>query len=224
MTEDRGLDLSETIIETADADYGAAPVLLAQADTGSEPVETTSSTPAAPEMSVVVPDADNRVSLRDSVSIEDIRVDGNDLLLIQPDGSQVRVIGGAFNVPTFVIGEIEIPQEVLVAALNTNGFNVAAGPGNTVSVVPQAPEGSGGDFEDSGDASIGGDGNESLDLLGDTSGEAGEAAGASVVADTGNVAAIFSGGTIEGDVEESEDNPGGVDEDPDLSHRHHHFL
>ncbi|MDP3523738.1 MAG: hypothetical protein Q8S27_04110, partial [Hoeflea sp.] len=173
MIEDRGLDVSETVIESAEADSGMGAILMAQADIGSEPAGTPTSngTPAggAPGISVIVPDAENRVTLAADASIEDIEVDGNDLLLQQPDGSQIRIIGGVLNVPTFIIGDIELPQEVLIAALDANGFNVAAGPGNTLSVTAQSPLGSGGQFEDSSGASIGDDGLQSLDLLGDTS-------------------------------------------------------
>lgn len=136
MIEDRGVDSSETMIENAETETGMDPVLLAQANTGSDPAPSSGSEPAggAPGISVIIPDADNRVTLAATASIENIELDGDDLLLVQPDGSQIRVIGGALNVPTFIIGEIELPQEVLVAALDSNGFNVAAGPGNTLSV------------------------------------------------------------------------------------------
>ena len=143
MIEDRGLDNSETIVENAEADSGLDAVLMAQADTGSGTTSGGEASGGAPGISVIVPDAENRVTLAASASIEDIQLDGNDLLLIQPDGSQIRIIGGALNVPTFVIGDIEVPQEVLVAALETSGFNVAAGPGNTLSVTPQTPTGKG---------------------------------------------------------------------------------
>jgi len=217
MIEDRGLDNSETIIENAEADSGMDAVLMAQADTGSDPAGSSSSgsepSGGAPGISVIVPDADNRVTLAASASIEDIQLDGDDLLLLQPDGSQIRIIGGALNVPTFIIGEIELPQEVLVAALDSNGFNVAAGPGNTLSVSQQAPTGSGGDFEGSSGASIAGGGLQSLGLLGDTSlADAGGAGGE--VLDDGNTAPTLRGGDVAGGIVESADNPGGVDDDP----------
>src|SRR5690606_22690902 len=138
--------------------------------------------------------------------------DGDDLLLFQPDGSQIRIIGGALNVPTFVIGDIELPQEVLVAALNTNGFNVAAGPGNTLSVSPQAPAGSGGDFSSTG-ASIVGDGPDTLGLLGDTSPTDGSGDSGDRL-DEGNIASVVTGVATSGGIVESADNPGGIDADP----------
>ncbi|WP_417413541.1 VCBS domain-containing protein, partial [Hoeflea sp.] len=218
MIEDRGIENSETIIENAEADSSLDAILMAQADTGSEPAGSPSSgssgSSGTPGISVIIPDADNRVTLAASASIEDIQLDGNDLLLIQPDGSQIRVIGGALSVPTFIIGEIELPQEVLVAALDSNGFNVAAGPGNTLSVSPQAPTGSGGQFEDSSGASIAGDGLQALGLLGDTSLTDGSTEGGEIQ-DIGNVVSRFTGGDVAGEIIESEDVPGGVDADPE---------
>ena len=216
MIEDRGVDSSETMTENTEVETGMDAVLLAQADTGSDPASSSGGAPAsgAPGISVIIPDTDNRVTLAATASIENIQLDGDDLLLVQPDGSQIRVIGGALNVPTFVIGEIELPQEVLVAALDSNGFNVAAGPGNTLSVSPQAPTGSGGEFEDSSGASIAGDGVQALGLLGDTSGDGDGAAGAAVDEDTGNIEPTLTGGDSTGGIVESADNPGGVDADP----------
>ncbi|MDZ7599781.1 MAG: hypothetical protein U1A06_00215, partial [Hoeflea sp.] len=156
MTDDRGLDHSETIDQNTEVEISNEFILLAQADTTAAQTSEPSG-PAVAANSEIAPDSDNKVVLDALVSIENIQVDGSDLILIQPDGSQVRIVNGALNVPTFIIGEIEVPQDVLVAALNTNGFNVAAGPGNTLSVTPQAPTGSGGDFQNSG-ASIAGDG------------------------------------------------------------------
>ncbi|WP_201772384.1 VCBS domain-containing protein, partial [Hoeflea sp. BAL378] len=211
MTEDRGLYLSDTIGDDGRLDIGADPVLMAQADTGQE----AGAAPAAASSMEFVPDSDNRVTLGADVSLEEIRLDGDDLLLIQPDGTQVRVIGGALNLPTFIIGDIEIPQDVLVAALNTNGFNVAAGPGNTVSVSAQAPTGSGGDFQDSSGASLQGDGAPTLALLGDSALGSGDQAGEGGLQDPGNIAArLTGGGIVTGAVVESADVPGGVDADP----------
>ncbi|MEM5470101.1 VCBS domain-containing protein, partial [Hoeflea sp. AS60] len=168
-------------------------------------------------MSVIVPNAENRVTLAADASIEEIQLDGDDLLLIQPDGSQIRIIGGALSVPTFIIGDIEVPQDVLVAALDSNGFNVAAGPGNTLSVSPQAPTGSGGEFEDSSGASIAGDRLQALGLLGDDPGAGNGAGAVPEINDPGNVASVVSGGVSAGEIVESVDNPGGVDADPVLA-------
>ncbi|GAB5460426.1 VCBS domain-containing protein [Hoeflea alexandrii] len=212
------VDASETTIDSGSSDSGMDAVLLAQADTGTDPAGTPSSDPSAsggaPGISVIVPDASNRVSLAADTSIEDIQLDGNDLLLVQPDGSQIRIIGGALSVPTFVIGDIEVPQEALVAALETSGFNVAAGPNNTLSVTPQAPTGSGGEFPDSSDATIIDGKLQTLGLLGDDAASgAGGGAGDEII-EPGNVASVLGGGVSAGEIVESADNPGGVDADP----------
>ncbi|MDF1610101.1 VCBS domain-containing protein, partial [Hoeflea sp. YIM 152468] len=218
MIEDRGLDFSETIIENGEAEGGSDTVLMAQVDRGPGPATTPSadsgSSNAASGIREITPDSDNRITLAAETSIQNMQLDGEDLLLIQPNGSQIRIIGGALNVPTFIIGDIEVPQEVLVAALETSGFNVAAGPGNTLSVAPQTPTGSGGEFEDSSGASIAGEGLQTLNLLEDTSGDGSGAAGAAVDEDTGNIASELTGGVSTGSLVESIDNPGGVDADP----------
>jgi hypothetical protein len=192
------VDASETTTDGNAGDSGMDAVLMAQADTGSDPAGTPPSDPSssggAPGISVIVPDADNRVTLAASASIEDIQLDGNDLLLVQPDGSQIRIIGGALSVPTFVIGDIELPQEVLVAALETSGFNVAAGPGNTLSVSPQAPTGSGGQFADSSDATIIDGQLQTLGLLGDDATNGGGDGAGDEVIESGNVASVLGGG------------------------------
>ena len=84
---------------------------------------------------VVQADAQNRVALPDGVTIDTIKVRGDDLILVQADGTEIRIAGAADNIPTFVIGQAEIPADALVAALKANGINIAAGPDGTVSVV-----------------------------------------------------------------------------------------
>ncbi|WP_422370452.1 VCBS domain-containing protein [Hoeflea sp.] len=214
MIEDRSLETSETMIENSEADGATDAILLAQADTGSEASGEPAPATPAPGISIVKPDAGNRVRLAAEVSIENIQLDGDDLLLVQPDGSQIRILGGAESVPTFIIGDIEVPQEVLVAALDANGFNVAAGADNTLSVTAQSPTGSGGDFQDSSGASIGEDGLDTLALLGDTSGGAGGGGADDTDEDTGNIASVITGADDAGAIVESADNPGGVDADP----------
>ena len=90
MIEDRGVDSSETMTENAEVETGMDAVLLAQADTGSDPAPSSDGAPSGgtPGISVIIPDADNRVTLATTASIENIQLDGDDLLLIQPDGSQ----------------------------------------------------------------------------------------------------------------------------------------
>ena len=208
MTRDFSIESSDASTENAATDRGDEAILLAQSVAGPGAIG------ASPGISVVVPDADNRVTLAASASIEDIRLDGDDLLLFQPDGSQIRIVGGALSVPTFVIGDIAVPQDVLVAALETSGFNVAAGPGNTLAVSPQSPSGSGGEFGDSSGATIIDGELQALGLLSDDAASGAGGGAGDEVAEPGNVAAVLTGGAATGAIVETVDNPGGVDADP----------
>ncbi|WP_210205756.1 VCBS domain-containing protein, partial [Hoeflea marina] len=165
--------------------------------------------PVEPVRLEIEPDAQNRVLLSANVSLENIRVDGDDLILVQADGSEIRILGGALDIPTFVVGDTEIPRDVLVAALNANGFDVAAG---SNSVAPQAPAGSGSQFQDGEGGGIGGEGPATLALLGDDTGSFGET-GAASFTDVDNFEAILIAGDFEGGLVESADTVGGVDED-----------
>ncbi|EHS49504.1 hypothetical protein PDO_3172, partial [Rhizobium sp. PDO1-076] len=108
--------------------------------------------------------ADNRAVLPEGASIENIVVEGDNLVLVQPDGTRIIIEGASLNVPTFLIGQVEVPSQVLIAALQANGINVAAGPDGTVAVVSAGS--SGGDLSD-GDGNIG-EAGPVIDLLGDT--------------------------------------------------------
>ncbi|TIS63233.1 MAG: hypothetical protein E5W93_04015, partial [Mesorhizobium sp.] len=54
-------------------------------------------------------EAGNVVKLPANVSIDNIKVDGHNLVLVQPDGSEIVIKDGALNVPTFIIGDVEVP-------------------------------------------------------------------------------------------------------------------
>ncbi|WP_349363818.1 MAG: hypothetical protein ABL307_00005 [Roseitalea porphyridii] len=166
---------SEPLEEATSEGIGTRPdrtgpdiVQLAQADIAPVVVEEDDAeVPSLPEQ--VEPDANNVVRLPEGVSLEDVRIDGDDLILVQADGTEVRIVGGAENIPTFLIGEIEIPQETVVAALEANNINVAAGPDGTLSASPPPPLGSGANFGDGEGGDLGEDGIQTLSLLGDTS-------------------------------------------------------
>ncbi|WP_167590809.1 Ig-like domain-containing protein, partial [Ensifer sp. LC163] len=137
----------------AQAGAGAAeePQLLDPA-TGA-PVKGAETTPLTPPMPATISaDASNIVHLPAGASIEKIKVVGTDIVLEQPDGSTITVQNAALKVPTFVIGDAEIPRETLVAVLGENGINVAAGPDGSISVVSN--QSSGGNFSDA-DGGIG---------------------------------------------------------------------
>ncbi|KOF14089.1 hypothetical protein AC244_28875 [Ensifer adhaerens] len=137
----------------AQAGAGAAeePQLLDPA-TGA-PVKGAETAPLTPPMPATISaDASNVVHLPAGASIEKIKVVGTDIVLEQPDGSTITIQNAALKVPTFVIGDAEIPRETLVAVLGENGINVAAGPDGSISVVSN--QSSGGNFSDA-DGNIG---------------------------------------------------------------------
>ncbi|SDA72380.1 hypothetical protein, partial [Sinorhizobium sp. NFACC03] len=146
-------------IEFRNAPDGKADRLVAQAATGAEgepqlvdpatgaPVKGAETAPQTQPMpATVTADASNVVHLPAGASIEKIKVVGTDIVLEQPDGSTITIHNAALKVPTFVIGDAEIPRETLVAVLGENGINVAAGPDGSISVVSN--QSSGGGFGD----------------------------------------------------------------------------
>ncbi|WP_189524403.1 hypothetical protein, partial [Mesorhizobium sp. M4B.F.Ca.ET.143.01.1.1] len=62
-------------------------------------------------------EAGNVVKLPANVSIDNIKVEGHNLVLVQADGSESIIKDGARNVPTFIIGDVEVPRVALIAAL-----------------------------------------------------------------------------------------------------------
>ncbi|QFI69846.1 type I secretion C-terminal target domain-containing protein [Sinorhizobium alkalisoli] len=135
------------------------PQLLDPATGG--PADNSGAAPVARMPESVKADANNVVRLPAGISLENIKVVGNDIVLEQPGGAEIRIENAALNIPTFVIGDVEIPRETLVAVLEGNGINVAAGPDGTISVV--SGQSSGGNFSD---ASAGiGDAGPAIDLL-----------------------------------------------------------
>src|SRR5690606_7008288 len=105
--------------------------------------------PAANAPVEYVADASNAVRLPATVSIENIRVEGGNLLLEQADGTLIVIKDAAANVPTFIIGEVEVPRVALLAALEASGVDVAFGADGSISASPGAnpPNSSGGNFE-----------------------------------------------------------------------------
>lgn len=81
----------------------------------------------------VTPDERNFVTLPAGIELDNLEfeVDGENLVLILADGTEIVVLGGAANIPTFVIGDLELPQAALFAALEGSNINVAAGPDGT---------------------------------------------------------------------------------------------
>ncbi|MEJ6785459.1 hypothetical protein AmiPiv_23095, partial [Aminobacter sp. Piv2-1] len=103
--------------------------------------------PAAAAPSEYAADASNVVRLPANVSVDNIRVDGANLILEQADGSVIVIKDAAANVPTFILGDVELPRVALIAALESAGVDVAFGPDGAMSAAPGSAESSGGNFE-----------------------------------------------------------------------------
>ena len=78
------------------------------------------------------------VNLPQGVELSDIHVNGRDLVINMPDGTQMVIPGGAVFVPQLVIGDVQVPPTNLAALLVDNEPQPAAGP----------PTSSGGNFAD----------------------------------------------------------------------------
>ncbi len=135
-------------LSSGDAGSNNAPQNIQTAQAGTPNPVNVSAAPAAtvPAAQPLVLKAgpDNTVTLPQGTSLAQIEVDGANIVLVQPDGSRIVIEGGALDVPTFVIGEVQIPQEALVAAFETSGVDVAAGP-EGISIV-SSPNSGGSNF------------------------------------------------------------------------------
>ncbi|MGJ3262725.1 MAG: hypothetical protein ACFE0R_05765, partial [Salinarimonas sp.] len=155
------------------------PIVLAQADLGS-PETPPSEGPGETVRLVVVARDGEVVTLPAGTSLDEIEIRDGDIVLVQPDGSVIVIENGVEVVPTIVVGDVEIPSETILAALE--GVAAAAGAEGGA----QQQGGSGGDFNDVGQQDIG-DGFGLSDVLGDT--EFGDRVGATNETDIDNYAA-----------------------------------
>ena len=96
------------------------------------------SAPATDAPLVYTADAGNVVRLPANISIENIRVEGSDLVLEQADGTLITIKDAAANVPTFIIGDVELPRVALLAALEASGVDVAFGADGSIAASPAA--------------------------------------------------------------------------------------
>ncbi|TJV29873.1 MAG: hypothetical protein E5X87_29810, partial [Mesorhizobium sp.] len=142
-------------IQVAQADSTEQPAAAepVPADVGNgAPVQTeapaAANAPAAAAPHEYVADASNTVRFPANVAIDNIRVDGRNLLLEQPDGSVVVIKDGALNVPTFILGDIEVPRVALLAALEASNVDIAFGADGSISAGPGngTPGSAGGNF------------------------------------------------------------------------------
>ncbi|CDZ48038.1 DUF5801 repeats-in-toxin domain-containing protein [Neorhizobium galegae] len=173
LTENFSSEIQEEIAASSTPSPIEHEIQVAQAGDGRTPttgrVPTDANAPAAvpaAPAAEVSPDVNNIVHLATSVSIDDIRVDGANLILVQADGTEIVIVNGATKIPTMLIGEVEVPQQVLFAALEDSGINVAAGPDGSFSASGR-PDSSGAEFDDSIQASQN-DPIQLASLLGDT--------------------------------------------------------
>ena len=166
MTTSNDLDtVSNSWDEHSPSEHGGSPsqpgIQVAQASQPSAadpvPVDVGSGAPVQPAAPAAanaaaapheyVADASNIVRLPASVSIDNIKVDGHNLLLQQADGSVIVIKDGALNVPTFIIGDVEVPRVALLAALEASHVDVAFGADGSMSAGPGgAPDSAGADF------------------------------------------------------------------------------
>ncbi len=150
-------------------------VEVAQADNSQQTGQQTEKTDRVPDAAVVqasarageiVPDQNNVAHLAAGTSIDDIHVEGNNLVLVQADGTEIVIVNGALHVPTFLLGEVELPQQAVIAALEQSNINVAAGPDGSYS-ASSSPSSSGAEFQDTMQQDAG-DPTQLAQLLGDT--------------------------------------------------------
>ncbi|BCH20845.1 VCBS domain-containing protein [Mesorhizobium sp. L-8-3] len=96
-----------------------------------------------------VADANNIVHLPVGVSIDNIKVNGADLVLEQADGTLITIKNAAADIPTFMLGDVEIPRIALLAALEASGIDVAFGADGSISAGsgPNSAQSSGGNFD-----------------------------------------------------------------------------
>ncbi len=120
-------------------------------DVGATPAPTPAQAAATPPSSSgeYIVGADKTVHLPANTSIDNIRVEGTNLVLQQADGSVVVIKDGAVDVPTFIVGEVEFPRVALLAALQTSGVDVAFGADGSISAGQGAASNpsAGGNFE-----------------------------------------------------------------------------
>ncbi|TDW19993.1 T1SS-143 domain-containing protein/predicted secreted protein (type I secretion substrate) [Rhizobium azibense] len=110
-------------------------------------VENVAPAPQSGNPNQVVPDQNNVAHLPAGVSLDDIRIEGSNLVLVQADGTEIVIVNGALNVPTFMLGDVELLRDTVIAALNDSNINVAAGPDGGDTATPAAPS-SGAEFQD----------------------------------------------------------------------------
>ncbi len=125
----------------AEAAAAPAPVQIAQAngEGGTTPATETTETPPAHKLNVPLPNAPvtatftasegARIVLPEGATVDTIMVRGNDLILVQADGSIILIVDGAKYPPELVVAGIDIPADQLAQIVHNVPEGVpAAGP------------------------------------------------------------------------------------------------
>ncbi|MGI9350995.1 MAG: hypothetical protein ACR2O3_05490, partial [Rhizobiaceae bacterium] len=95
---------------------------------------------------VVTPDLENVVRLPANTSLDNVEIVGDDIVLTQADGTTITIKGAALDVPTFMLGDIELPNETLIAAFSQSGIDIAAGPNGNLVAGAGGADSSGNNF------------------------------------------------------------------------------
>ncbi|WP_319497885.1 DUF5801 repeats-in-toxin domain-containing protein [uncultured Cohaesibacter sp.] len=115
------------------------------------------------ETGILTANANNEVTLPEGTSLEKIEISGQDLLITQQDGTVLTIKDAVLNVPTFILGSVQIPPDTLIAAFQSNNINVAAGPNGNLVASNTGSNSSGNNF--AGNVPDIGDAGPVIDLL-----------------------------------------------------------
>ncbi|WP_306257418.1 Ig-like domain-containing protein [Pararhizobium sp. IMCC21322] len=123
------------------------------ASTNSEAVSADDTPPAIVEFSI---DDENAVRLPADANLGDLRLNGNNLELVQPDGSIFVILQGAIQGLTIYLGDVQLPSETVAALFQANNIQPAAGPDVAAEQPAEQPLPEGrGAYQDSSQGSIG---------------------------------------------------------------------
>ena len=107
---------------------GLAEVMADAREAMAAAVRARASIPVGREVIRMTPGPTGVVMLPAGTSLDSIRVEGRDLIVMLPDGGMMVIVDGAVFVPQLVIGEVQIPPLNLAALLIGNEPQPAAGP------------------------------------------------------------------------------------------------
>ncbi|WP_046863564.1 DUF5801 repeats-in-toxin domain-containing protein [Microvirga massiliensis] len=133
-------DAAEAIVVAQAAPAPAPRAGQAQAPAVVPNAEPAAGQPQGEPVFVVNARTNRAVRLPEGASLEDIRFEGDDIVLVQPNGFRIVLDGGVDFVPELWLGDIKVPQQTLLAAFDAAGIQPGAGPSGA-----QMP-GSGGNF------------------------------------------------------------------------------